>query len=146
MAERWRAPFASSEAARQRMKGQRRRNTGPERALRQELHRLGLRYFIHRRPLPEVRREADILFPKAKVAVFVDGCFWHGCPEHGRRVHTTNSWYWPDKIERNMQRDLDTDERLRAAGWCALRVWEHEDPVSTSRRIRTIVESCPPYQ
>ncbi|MDQ6949588.1 MAG: very short patch repair endonuclease [Actinomycetota bacterium] len=128
------------------MKGQRRRNTGPERALRQELHRLGLRYFIHRRPLPEVRREADILFPKAKVAVFVDGCFWHGCPEHGRRVHTTNSWYWPDKIERNMQRDLDTDERLRAAGWCALRVWEHEDPVSTSRRIRTIVESCPPYQ
>jgi DNA mismatch endonuclease (patch repair protein) len=67
--------------------------------------------------------------------VFVDGCFWHGCPDHGRREHGTNAWYWPEKIERNWQRDRDTDARLTAAGWTPLRVWEHEDPHEALGRI-----------
>jgi DNA mismatch endonuclease (patch repair protein) len=100
-----------------------RRDTGPELALRRELHRQGLRYNVHRRPLPDLNRQADIIFPRAKVAVFVDGCFWHGCPDHGRRQHRTNGWYWPEKIERNKQRDttlmngyLQPDGRLSEYG------------------------------
>jgi len=69
------------------------------------------------------------------VAVFVDGCFWHGCPDHGRRQHRTNGWYWPAKIQANQDRDRDTDRRLRAAGWSALRVWEHEDHERAASRV-----------
>jgi DNA mismatch endonuclease (patch repair protein) len=101
------------------------RDTAPEMALRRELHRRGLRYYVHRRPLPAVRREADIVFPRAKVAVFVDGCWWHGCPEHGGQA-TRNGAFWMDKIEGNRVRDLDTDARLAAQGWLSLRVWEHQ--------------------
>lgn len=103
-----------------------RRDTAPELALRRELHRRGLRYFVHRRPLHDLRREADIVFPKARVAIFVDGCFWHGCPDHGRRERQTNGWYWPEKIQRNRERDRDTDSKLQAAGWTSIRGWEHE--------------------
>ena len=113
-----------------------RRDTAPELALRRELHRLGLRYYVHRQPLQTLRRQADVVFPRNKVAVFVDGCFWHGCPEHGRREHRTNGWYWPAKIERNRQRDQDTDERLREAGWAVVRVWEHEDAHEAARRVQ----------
>ncbi len=141
MPERWRSPFASTTAAARRMSNQRRRDTDPELALRRELHRMGLRYFVHRRPLPQLRREADIVFPRARVAVFVDGCFWHGCPEHGRRVHTTNPWYWPEKIERNQKRDADTDHRLCAAGWTVIRCWEHDNPDEIAKRIQETVES-----
>lgn len=105
-----------------------RRDTAPELALRRELHRLGLRYYVHRRPIPDLRREADIVFPRAKVAVFVDGCFWHGCPEHGQKRFQVNGWYWPEKIVRNQARDRDTDDCLRHADWTPLRIWEHEDP------------------
>ncbi len=127
MAERWRTVFASSEQVHRKMSRLARRDTAPEVALRRELHRLGLRYFVHRRPVPGLRREADIVFPRARMAVFVDGCFWHGCPEHGRREHRTNGWYWPEKIERNRRRDRDTDDQLEEAGWTVVRVWEHED-------------------
>lgn len=127
MAERWRTAFASSEQVDRKMSRLARRDTAPEMALRRELHRLGLRYFVHRRPVPGLRREADIVFPRARMAVFVDGCFWHGCPEHGRREHRTNGWYWPEKIERNRRRDRDTDDQLEEAGWTVVRVWEHED-------------------
>jgi DNA mismatch endonuclease (patch repair protein) len=120
--------FDSPPAIRRKMSLQRSHNTGPEVALRSALHRRGLRFRVHQRPLPDLRREADIVFRRAKVAVFVDGCFWHGCPEHGRRVHAANSWYWPDKIARNKARDLDTDQRLRNGGWRSVRVWEHEAP------------------
>lgn len=112
-----------------------RKDTGPELALRRELHARGLRYYVHRRPLPELRREADIVFPRAKVAVFVDGCFWHGCAEHGNRQHRTNGWYWPEKIQRNRDRDRDTDEQLRRAGWMPVRIWEHVPIPEAARTI-----------
>ena len=136
MAERWRLSFASSEAVHQRMSHLARKNTEPELALRRELHRLGLRFFVHRRPLHALRREADVVFPRAKVAVFLDGCFWHGCPEHGKRQHRTNSWYWPEKIRRNQERDRDTDDRLRDAGWLPVRIWEHDPPSLAAQRVR----------
>lgn len=85
--------FASSEASRKRMQQQRRAGTKPEMVVRRAVHALGLRYFVNRRPLPELRRSADLVFPRARVAVFVDGCFWHGCPEHGTVRHKENTWY-----------------------------------------------------
>jgi DNA mismatch endonuclease, patch repair protein len=124
--ERWRQPFASSEAVRRRMSAQRREGTAPEIALRRALHALGLRYRLHRPPVPSLRRKADIVFGPARVAVFVDGCFWHGCPDHGGRRHDVNGWYWPDKIARNRHRDEDTDQVLTGAGWQVIRIWEHE--------------------
>jgi DNA mismatch endonuclease (patch repair protein) len=108
------------------MSTQRREGTAPEVALRRALHALGLRYRVHRAPVPSLRRKADVVFGPSRVAVFVDGCFWHGCPQHGRRHHDVNSWYWPDKIARNRRRDADTDQALASAGWLAVRVWEHE--------------------
>lgn len=139
--EQWRKPFASSDSARTRMSAQRSKDTGPEVAVRRLLHRAGLRYRTHVAPLPGLRRQADLVFGPARVAVFIDGCFWHGCPEHGRRRHRVNDWYWPEKIERNRRRDADTDTRLRAAGWLPIRIWEHEDPVIASERISKAVLS-----
>jgi DNA mismatch endonuclease (patch repair protein) len=141
MAERWREPFATSEASRRRMVTQRRKDTEPELAIRRALHARGLRYYVHRRPLPELRREADIVFPRAQVAVFIDGCFWHGCPEHGSKRSLTNDWYWPEKIERNRARDLDTSDRLAAAGWVSVRVWEHDDPDAAACRVEGVVRT-----
>lgn len=89
--------------------------------------------------LPNLRRNADIVFTRPAVAVFVDGCFWHGCPEHGRRRHEVNDWYWPEKIARNKTRDSDTDDRLRNAGWTVIRVWEHEPMDEAVRRIKQAV-------
>ena len=105
---------------------QRREGTAPEVALRRALHSIGLRYRVHRAPVTSLRRKADVVFGPSRVAVFVDGCFWHGCPEHGARRHDVNGWYWPDKIARNRLRDQDTDRVLAAAGWLPLRVWEHD--------------------
>ncbi|HCB34359.1 MAG TPA: very short patch repair endonuclease [Acidimicrobiaceae bacterium] len=113
-------------------------DTGPERALRSALHRRGLRYFVHRRPLPALRREADIVFIRTQVAVFVDGCFWHGCPTHGTRPRR-NAQYWSEKISRNRRRDADTDTRLAADGWTPVRVWEHEPPEEAADRIETLI-------
>ena len=141
MPERWRKSFASSDAVHRKMSNLARRDTAPELALRRELHRLGLRYFVHRRPLPDLRREADVVFPRTRFAVFVDGCFWHGCPDHGRRTHRTNGWYWPEKIQLNLERDRDTDERLRTAGWTPVRVWEHEDPQLAANRISAAIQT-----
>lgn len=127
--------FASSAAIRSRMSSQRRRDTAPEIALRRALHAMGLRYFIHRRPVPSLNRQADIVFPRARVAVFVDGCHWHGCPEHGPKRHLTNGWYWSEKIASNVRRDRDTDQRLEASGWTVIRVWEHEGAAGAAQRI-----------
>lgn len=144
MAERWRKPFASSDRVRRRMSTQRRRDTEPELALRRELHRRGLRYFVHRRPIPHLRREADIVFPRAKVAVFVDGCFWHGCPEHGRQNTGLNGWYWPQKIGMNQARDRETNQHLRKDGWQPIRIWEHEDMGIAASGIHQVVIAVSP--
>src|SRR3954447_11275941 len=118
--------WATSPGVRRSMQSNRGRDTKPELALRRELHRRGLRYFVNRRPLVDVRRTADLLFPRARVAVFLDGCFWHGCPEH-HTVAKRNATYWARKVERNRARDRQTDELLRAQGWTVVRIWEHED-------------------
>ena len=127
-------PAPSSEDARKRMVAVRGADTGPERRLRSELHRLGLRYRLHRRVIPELRRQVDIAFGSARVAVFVDGCFWHGCPDHGTQAKA-NAEFWRSKIEENRRRDLDTDTRLRAIGWKVIRIWEHESPAVAARRV-----------
>jgi DNA mismatch endonuclease, patch repair protein len=114
-------------------------DTRPERRLRSALHARGLRYRVHRRPIAGLNRKADVVFTRAKVAVFSDGCFWHGCEEHGRRRHEVNGWYWPDKIARNVARDRDTDQRLTDAGWVVVRVWEHDDPEQAADSVAAIV-------
>ena len=107
------------------MRANRGRDTGPELAVRRALHARGLRYRVDH-PLPvDRRRRADIAFTRAKVAVFVDGCFWHGCPEHGTTPRT-NTAFWAAKFARNRERDEDTRSLLEASGWTVLRFWEHE--------------------
>ncbi|PWW65646.1 T/G mismatch-specific endonuclease [Actinokineospora spheciospongiae] len=128
----------TTDAVRGRMSRQRSRDTGTEIALRKELHALGLRYRVHRRPVRAVRREADVVFGPVKVAVFVDGCFWHGCPEH-LTWPKNNADFWRSKIETNRSRDRDTDRKLADDGWAVVRVWEHEDPLSAARRVRDLV-------
>ena len=130
----------SSPAVSRRMQLQASRDTAPERTLRSARHRDGLRFRVHVRPIPGVRREADIVFPKARVAIFVDGCFWHGCPQHASWPKANADW-WRQKIEANRRRDADTDERLRAAGWTVVRVWTHEDPAARSADIAELVRS-----
>jgi len=120
------------------MRGNKGRDTRPEMALRSAVHALGLRYRVGVRPLPGLRRTADLVFPRARVAVFLDGCFWHGCPEHCRPA-SRNAAFWEAKIAGNAARDADTDARLREAGWHVVRVWEHEPPAEAARRVRAAV-------
>ncbi|WP_405133928.1 very short patch repair endonuclease [Nocardia sp. NBC_01388] len=122
---------ATDAATSARMAKQRRVNTAPELALRRELHRRGARFFIDRAPLPKLRRRADIIFPRRKVAVYVDGCFWHSCPEHATAPKNNAQW-WAEKLAGNVARDRDTDARLAQAGWTVVRVWEHESPDSAA--------------
>jgi len=121
-----------------RMRAQRERDTGTERALRSKLSARGLRYRLHQRLIPGSRREADLVFSRARVAVFVDGCFWHGCPDHATWPKN-NAGFWRRKIEDNVRRDRDTDERLRSQGWLVLRVWEHEPADSAAARIAQVI-------
>lgn len=123
------------------MRRQRRHDTTPERALRSLLHRQGLRYRLHQQPLQGLRRQADLVFPRAHVAVFVDGCFWHACPEHATSPKANGAW-WAAKLARNVERDRDTDERLAAAGWQVVRVWEHEDAVAAAERVAAVVRAA----
>lgn len=107
------------------MQGNRKVDTRPEVALRSELHRRGLRFRKNapiRTPLRLIR--PDIVFTRWRLAVFVDGCFWHRCPQHGTSPRT-NGAYWSTKLDRNVTRDTATGEALRAAGWSVVRVWEH---------------------
>ncbi|UPT43570.1 very short patch repair endonuclease [Streptomyces anulatus] len=114
------------------------RDTKPELLLRSALHRKGLRYRVSVRPVADLRRTADVVFTKARVAVFVDGCYWHGCPEHHRPA-TKRAKFWQEKIEGNRARDADTNAALQAQGWAVLRVWEHEDPELAAGRIERVV-------
>jgi DNA mismatch endonuclease (patch repair protein) len=127
--------WAVSPGRRRNMQANRSRDTKPELALRRLLHARGMRYRVATRPLPELRRTADIVFRRARVAVFVDGCYWHGCPEH-YRVPRQHTGYWSAKIAMNVDRDRDTDVRLHEAGWKVLRFWEHEDPEGCVEIIR----------
>jgi DNA mismatch endonuclease (patch repair protein) len=120
--------WASSPLRRQIMQSNRHRDTSPELAVRRLLHAEGLRYRVDVRPIPSLRRRADVVFPRQKVAVFIDGCFWHGCPQHGSRSFKTNATFWEQKINRNVERDSDTTALLEAEGWLVLRFWEHLDP------------------
>ncbi|WP_328698650.1 very short patch repair endonuclease [Cellulomonas citrea] len=129
---------AATPAIAARMSRQRRRDTAPEILLRRELHRRGLRFRVDH-PLPGMpRRRADLLFSRARVAVFVDGCFWHGCPDHGTRPSSNAAW-WSAKLDRNMERDRDTDDRLADAGWTVIRVWEHEGAQQAADRVQYAV-------
>ena len=120
------------------MQAQPRRDTKCEKALRSAVHALGLRYRVHQRPEPDLRREADLVFRPDRVAVFVDGCFWHGCPEHHTPPTTHYDW-WLVKVEKNRARDRQTDELLADRGWTVVRVWEHEDPHDAAERVRDTV-------
>jgi len=132
-------PPPSSEAARSRMKAVRQTGTAAELALRKALDAYGLSYEVDAQPLPDLRRRADILFREEKVAVFVDGCFWHGCPIHGTQAKS-NAEFWAEKIEHNKERDRDTDRRLAAAGWAVVRVWEHEDTIGMAENIWDLLQ------
>jgi len=127
-------PVPSSEEARKRMENQPQRDTHPEKKIRTILHQMGLRYRIDYRPIPGIRCKADFAFIRPKVAVFVDGCFWHGCPEHGTWPKA-NASFWRDKIETNRRRDDDTNRRLEENGWLPIRIWEHDDPEKAAKKI-----------
>ncbi|UKJ62597.1 very short patch repair endonuclease [Cellulosimicrobium cellulans] len=127
--------WASTPLRRQIMQANKGRDTKPELAVRRRLHAAGLRYRVDMAPVPGLRRRADIVFSRARLAVFVDGCFWHGCPEHGPRRFGTNADYWNSKIAENRARDLDTTARFEAAGWQVLRIWSHADPVAAADLI-----------
>ncbi|MET8786165.1 very short patch repair endonuclease [Streptomyces sp. NPDC004589] len=132
--------WASSAANRRSMLGNRNRDTSPERALRSLVHAAGLRYRVAAKPLAGMRRTADLVFGPTRVAVFVDGCFWHGCPDHFV-APKTNPDYWREKIGRNVRRDRDTDARLAEAGWLVLRFWEHESAEACSLAVLKAVSS-----
>jgi DNA mismatch endonuclease (patch repair protein) len=110
------------------MKRQLQTGTRPELAIRRLLHARGFRYRVDAQlPIPGLRRRADLLFSGSKVAVFVDGCYWHACPVHGTKPKANASW-WSEKLAANVARDRDTDARLTSAGWTVVRIWEHESP------------------
>jgi len=120
------------------MRANRSRDTTPELALRRVLHGRGLRYRVHVRPLATLRCEADVVFTRQRVAVFIDGCFWHGCAEH-RPLPRANRDYWRAKLTRNVERDRRNDEALRSAGWQVLRFFEHVDPEEAADIVEAAV-------
>jgi DNA mismatch endonuclease (patch repair protein) len=130
--------LSSSPEASRRMAKVRQKGTNAEVALRQEMYRIGLRYRIDYEVLIKPRRVADAAFPGRKIAIFVDGCFWHGCPEHATWPKR-NAEFWRQKIEANRQRDTDTNERLRSLGWTVLRFWSHESPTDAAKTVAHMV-------
>lgn len=120
------------------MQANRSRDTKPELLVRRLLHAAGLRYRVAAQPLTEHRFTADLVFRRARVAVFIDGCFWHGCPAH-HRLPTTNGSYWKGKVEINQARDRRVEALLSESGWTVLRFWEHEDPDAVAHQIQSTV-------
>lgn len=133
----WRVKPSSPETSR-RMAKVRQKGTNAEIALRRELYRGGLRYRIDYQVMKKPRRVADVAFPRLKIAIFVDGCFWHGCPEHATWPKQ-NGEFWREKIEANRHRDADTNLRLLDAGWTVLRFWEHESPTRAAEIVAQTV-------
>jgi DNA mismatch endonuclease (patch repair protein) len=122
------------------MRANRRTDTGPEVALRRALHARGLRFRKDfRLDLPQRRVRPDVVFTRARVAVFVDGCFWHRCPEHAT-TPKLNADFWRTKLEDNVMRDRQVDAALAAAGWEVVRIWEHEDPISSADRLAQVLQ------
>lgn len=128
-------------AVRRVMQGNRGRDTKPEIAVRRLLHRAGYRYRVDMRPVRGFARRADIVFTRQRLAVFIDGCFWHGCPAHYRPAKV-NAERWQEKIEGNRRRDRETTKRLTQEGWTVLRLWEHEPPVEAFARIVALLEEA----
>lgn len=133
--------WATSPASRAVMRANKGRDTHAEMAVRSALHAMGLRYRVGIRPLDGLRRTADVVFSRELVAVFIDGCYWHGCPDHYRPAKGENAVFWADKIARNRSRDGETNEALISAGWAVVRAWEHEDPKEVALRVHQIVLS-----
>ncbi|MFF9651452.1 very short patch repair endonuclease [Streptomyces sp. NPDC014622] len=122
-----------------RMSRQPSRDTAPEVAVRKLLHASGYRYRVNKRVPGMSRRTMDIAFTRVKVAVLIDGCFWHGCPVHATQPKVNAEW-WRQKLERNMARDLETTKHLTEAGWTVLRFWEHELPTAVAERVAAEVD------
>ena len=133
-------PKALNQQVSEQMRRMPSKNTKPEVALRRELHKLGLRYRIHANELPGT---PDIVFTKAKMAVFVDGCYWHFCPVHANLPKTNRRW-WRKKFTENRKRDERNDRELESMDWMPIRTWEHEDPIETARAIKKIwqIRNC----
>lgn len=129
----------SSPGVSARMSRQARRDTTPEVAVRKLLHAAGYRYRLNERVPGMSRRTIDIAFTRAKVAVMIDGCFWHGCPEHATQPKANSEW-WRKKLDRNMARDVETTAHLTAAGWTVLRFWEHVPAAEVAAAVRTAVD------
>lgn len=121
------------------MRSNRSRDTKPEFAVRRLLHAAGLRYRVDFAPLGG-RRRADIVFTRQRIAIFIDGCFWHGCPEHAT-LPKRNAEYWLPKLQRNIERDRETVAALEGAGWTVMRFWEHEAPAMVARTVVKAVRS-----
>ncbi|GAA2079844.1 very short patch repair endonuclease [Aeromicrobium halocynthiae] len=130
--------WASSSNSRAIMRANRGRDTKPELAVRRLLHARGLRYRVDARPLEQLNRRADIVFRREMVAIFIDGCYWHGCLTH-HTVSKSNAAYWSTKVSDNRNRDADTNLRLVQAGWTIFRAWEHEDVQAVAESIEDIV-------
>jgi DNA mismatch endonuclease (patch repair protein) len=123
------------------MRGNKRRDTLPEMQIRRLVHSAGLRYRVDHPPLQSQRRlRADLVFTRLKIAVFIDGCFWHGCPRH-YKPSRTNTEYWTNKIENNRARDARTDEQLKISGWSVLRFWAHVPPDVAAQEIVALVRA-----
>ncbi|MFD7863313.1 very short patch repair endonuclease [Streptomyces sp. NPDC059783] len=129
----------SSPAVSARMSRQASRDTAPEVAVRKLLHASGYRYRLNERVPHMSRRTIDIAFTRAKVAVFLDGCFWHGCPEHATQPKSNAEW-WRQKLDRNMARDAETTAHLVAEGWTVLRFWEHQTPTQVAEQVAATVD------
>jgi DNA mismatch endonuclease (patch repair protein) len=131
-------PDPPSEVTRNRLVRQRRRDTKPEVEIRRRLHALGVRFRVDAPLEPGLRTRGDIVWRGRRVVVFVDGCFWHGCPQHATSP-TANAAWWRAKLDANIARDRRAEEFLRERGWTVLRIWEHEDPDSAVERILPLI-------
>lgn len=129
--------WATHPGVRRSMRSNRPRDTRTEIAFRRALHATGLRFNKHRRPVEGLRCEPDLLFPGPRLAVFIDGCFWHACPEHRSVRPKTHADWWSQKLDGTVARDRRNDAALEAAGWSVLRIWEHEPTADAVDRVIT---------
>ncbi|HKZ24172.1 MAG TPA: very short patch repair endonuclease [Acidimicrobiia bacterium] len=133
-------PPPSSQEVAARMRVTRQKDTPAELALRRELHRRGLRYRVDSSASSATRARPDLSFPTERIAIFIDGCFWHSCPEHTTRPAANREW-WEKKLAANIERDRRHDRELEATGWLVLRFWEHEDAINAADRVQAAVLS-----